>query len=118
MSKDYSIETKDGITTIRMFAQVSLAGIRMVFDEMANNNPSNLRLWHLQKGWNLTSDEIREFAEHTKTRANSDIRIAVVTNEDLSFGLTRMFHAYRDDENLQQRNFATEEEGIDWLLNA
>jgi hypothetical protein len=115
MKQKYSIDTEDGVTAIRFFNKANADDVNSAFNELINSNPSRLRLWHLEEGWNLSPSQIQEFANYTKSKSNEDIRIAVVTTEDLSYGLTRMFQAYRQEEHFDQQNFTTEAEGICWL---
>jgi hypothetical protein len=115
MKQNYSIDTEDGVTAIRFFNKANADDVNCAFNEMINSNPSRLRLWHLEKGWNLSPSQIQEFANYTKSKSNEEIRIAVVTTEDLSYGLTRMFQAYRQEEHFDQQNFRSESEAICWL---
>ena len=115
MKQSYSIETEDGVTAIRFFKKANADDVFCAFNELINSNPSRLRLWHLEEGWDLSSSQIQEFANYTKSKSTEEIRIAVVTTEDLSNGLTRMFQAYRQEEHFDQQNFRSESEAIRWL---
>jgi hypothetical protein len=115
MKQNYSIDTEDGVTAIRFFNKANADDVNSAFNEMINSNPSRLRLWHLEEGWNLSPSQIQEFANYTKSKSNEEIRVAVVTTEDLSYGLTRMFQAYRQEEHFDQQNFRSESEAICWL---
>ena len=115
MKKTYSIETEDGVTAIRFFKKANADDVNCAFNELLNSNPSRLRLWHLEEGWDLSPSQIQEFANYTKSKSTEEIRLAVVTTEDLSYGLTRMFQAYRQEEHFDQQNFTTEAAAIGWL---
>ncbi len=115
MKQIYSIETEDGVTAIRFFKKANADDVNCAFNELINSNPSRLRLWHLEEGWDLSPSQIQEFANYTKSKSTADIRVAVVTTEDLSYGLTRMFQAYRVEDHFNQQNFETESEAISWL---
>ena len=114
-SSRYAIETIDGITIVRMHEKASLDDVRSAFNDLSKSEPSNPRLWHLERGWNLTTAQIRSFAQYSKSKSVDDIKLAVVTNENLSYGLARMFQAYWEDPRMSQQNFATEEAAITWL---
>jgi hypothetical protein len=115
MKPIYSIETKDGVTAIRFFQKANADDVNCAFNEMINSKPSRLRLWHLEEGWDLSPSQIQDFASYTKSKSTEEIRLAVVTTEDLSYGLTRMFQAYRQEEHFDQQNFTTESEALCWL---
>jgi len=115
MTDTFTIMTADGVTTIHMRKKASLEDVRQAFDEMSRNNPSHLRLWYLEAGWDLTTAQIKEFATYTKANSENEIKVAVVTNEDLSYGLTRMFNVYREDGKFNQQNFFSLPEAMAWL---
>ncbi len=115
MDKIYSIETEDGVTSIHFFKKASIDDVNSAFNELMKSNPSRLRLCHLEEGWNLSPSQIQEFASYTKSKSTTEIRLAVVTTEELSYGLTRMFQAYREGDNFSQQNFTTESEATAWL---
>jgi hypothetical protein len=115
MTRIYSIETEDGVTAIRFFKKANAEDVNCAFNELIKCNPSRLRLWNIKEGWDLSPSQIQEFASYTKSKSTEEIRLAVVTTEDLSYGLTRMFQAYRQEEHFDQQNFTTEAEGICWL---
>jgi hypothetical protein len=115
MKQIYSIETEDGVTAIRFFKKANADDVNCAFNELINSNPSRLRLWHLEEGWDLSPSQIQEFANYAKSKSTEEVRLAVVTTEDLSYGLTRMFQAYRQEEHFDQQNFTTESEALCWL---
>lgn len=115
MTRIYSIETEDGVTAIRFFKKANADDIVCAFNELIKSNPSRLRLWHLEEGWDLSPSQIQKLASYTKSKSTEEIRLAVVTTEDLSYGLTRMFQAYRQEEHFDLHNFTTESEAICWL---
>ncbi len=115
MTDTYTISTADGVTCIHMRKKASLEDVRQAFDEMSRSNPSHLRLWNLEAGWDLTTAQIKEFATYTRANSKSEVKVAVVTNEDLSYGLTRMFNVYREDGMFNQRNFHSLPEAMAWL---
>ena len=115
MQQKYSIDTKDGVSAVRFFKKARADDVICAFNELINSNPSRLRLWHLEGGWDLSPSQIQEFASYTKSKSTEEVRLAVVTTEDLSYGLTRMFQAYRQEAQFHQQNFTTESEAIRWL---
>jgi hypothetical protein len=115
MKQMYSIESEDGVTAIRFFRKANADDVLCAFNELINVNPSRLRLWHLEEGLDLSPSQIQEFANYAKSKSTEEIRVAIVTTEDLSYGLTRMYQAYRQEEHFDQQNFRSESEAICWL---
>lgn len=117
MRKKSFIETKDGITIVRLLKRVDGNDVRLIFDEMMKHNPSRFTLWNFEHGWEISPAQIQKLATYTRLNSKStpQISLAVVTTEDLSYGLTRMFKAYREGSDYNQQNFQSESEAIAWL---
>lgn len=117
MNDAYRIDIIDGITSIRFSKQPGMDEIRTAIDAAAELNPGGLRLWNLSSGiLNLTSAQIQELADYAKSKFLPASKVAVVAPEDFTFGLSRMYSAFRDQEQLEIEVFRTEQEAHDWLI--
>ena len=115
MAKNYTIESKEGITIIRLIKEAGLEDLCHAIDDVANNFLSDLRLWDISCGVNLTDTEISQLAEYGKSKFFIPSKIAIVAPKDLAFGIARMHDVYRKDDLVEQEVFRTEQEAWAWL---
>ena len=115
MAQKYSIDTTDGVTTVRFFNKPEFDDICNAIDDVAENYLSPLRLWDLSFGLNLTDTQLRQVAAYGKARFSIPSRIAIVAPKDLTFGMSRMYAVYREDDLVEEKIFRAEEEARSWL---
>lgn len=63
----------------------------------------------------FSSAEIQSLAEMLKSNPYKPEKVALVTDNDLLFGLGRIFSTYREDEVTTVQIFRREAEALDWL---
>jgi hypothetical protein len=115
MSEKYSIESKDGVTIIRYSKNPGVKEVCDALDDVAENYLSALRLWDISAGFNPPQTELETMAEYAKYKFPIPSRSAIVASDDLSFGLSRVFNFHREEENVAQQVFRSEEEAMLWL---
>lgn len=118
MAKNYTIESKEGITIVRFKKRPELEDIYNVIDDVAENNPSELRLWDLSnESINLSNNEIEKMATYGKSKFPAPSKIAIVAPHDISFGLMRVFQAKAtmEEKSNEIMVFRTMQEALSWL---
>ncbi|MFW2373933.1 MAG: hypothetical protein ACN4GM_12485 [Gammaproteobacteria bacterium] len=117
MIKNYLIEFKDGVTTVRFKHHPGMNDIRSAIDDVAaKNNMNELRLWDFSNvGSSLTEAELRQLAEYAKSRFLLPSKVAIVAPESLEFGLSRMYEVYREEGLVKHRVFRTEQAAYAWI---
>ena len=115
MSSDFNIERDEAIATIRLNRQLTTAEFLKVVEEVAQQVPDKLRLWDATKNFDFTAGDIRSIAERSMEFASVPARVALVAEDDLTFGLLRMFEVFREQDNYQSRVFRDEQAARDWL---
>ena len=117
MARLYSIETLQGITTVRFSAAPGVDALQNAIDDLANHHQSDLRLWDFSdSGLSLSNSQLEKLAEYGKRRFTKPSRVAIVAPEDFTFGLSRIYEVYREEDKLQFKVFRTELEARQWLL--
>ena len=117
MDKIYSLETDDGITTIRFSRTPELSDLAEIIDYLAENNFYKRRLWDLRPhGLNLSPDQLQQIALYGKSKFLKPSKLAIVASEDLAYGLSRLFEAYRQEEKVLTSVFRIEPEARQWLM--
>ena len=114
----YSIENNDPILTIRFSAQPSVTELELevMLDELSAAKLSPLRLYIFSEGLTLTADEIRHMAIYSMNLDPQPTKLAAVCNEDLTYGISRMFEVYRRNEGVAAKAFRDEATATQWLL--
>lgn len=116
MADSYTIDTTDGITTVRFSRQPGTDDIRKAIDDIVERSPNNRRLWDFTgSGLNLSTEQLQQLADYGKSRLHENSRIALVVSGNLAFGLSKMFEVYREGELVTPRVFRSVEEGRTWL---
>ena len=116
MEKNYTVEITDDITVVRFLIKPGPDEIRMSIDDVAAMGASGLRLWDLSTdGWNLTTEELGEIADYAKTKLLLPSKVAIVAPRDLSYGISRVYEAFRRQEGLEIDIFRDEQAALNWL---
>ena len=110
----FSLHTADGIATIRIDNRPTPADVEQMI-----SNPQvqacKRRLYVFSDGMDLSADDIRHLARFSANLEHRAEKIAAVVLDDVSFGLSRMFEVYREDEGTEARAFRDETEALQWL---
>ena len=116
MSNKYRIDLIEGIVVIRFNDMPGAKDVIDAIKEVTKLENNKLRLWDIRKGFMLSSDELRNIAFVAKSMNFQPSRIAVLAQNDVSFGLARMAEVFRQQDNQEYRVFRTEQKAIEWLL--
>lgn len=118
------IELKPGceITTVGPITKITFAFSPdyddwiLGLDATAEQYPSALRMWVLNKGLSMTADELRAGSRHAQSLFPADSKLALVSPTDIGFGLSRMYEVYRGEDSTNVMVFRGEQEAEHWLL--
>ncbi len=117
MDKIYSIEIEDGISVIRFSQTPELSDLKEIIDYLSKNNIYERRLWDLNPhGLKLSKDDLVDIAQYGKINFPAPSKLAIVALQDLSFGLSRLFEVYREEDQLKTMVFRDERKARDWLM--
>lgn len=74
------------------------------------------RIWDLRQATlTLTADELRGLAQLSGSADRGRSRMALVANDGLSFGLSRMYSVFRENDHVSVRVFKTPEAARSWF---
>ena len=67
--------------------------------------------------YRVGASEVKKIAEQEKDGAkiNPDFIVALVSKTDHQFGMTRMYHAYMNDEGFISESFEDQESAMQWI---
>ena len=117
MSQFYSIEVNDGVTTIRFTRKPTIDDLKVIIDELAEKDIYERRIWVLSPhGITLDPSERKQIASYGQSKFLKPSRLSIVATEDVTFGISRAFEAYRGDDTLVKcRVFRDEDEAREWV---
>ena len=117
MNKIYSIEAKDGITTISFSKTPELADFVDIIDELAEKDLYTRRLWNFNPhGFNMNPEQLMQIANYGKTKFVKPSKLAIVAPKDLIYGLSRLFEVYREEQQVSTNVFRNEKDAREWLM--
>ena len=116
MEKKFTVEMVGDITVVRYINNPKIDDLRMSIDEVAAIRPSGLRLYDFsQGGFNLATPELAEIADYARKKFSPPSRVAIVAPKDLSFGISRIYEAIRQQEGMELEIFRSEQKALKWL---
>lgn len=116
MAADCDIAPEGEVLVITFRTPPTIEDVREVVDAVASSDAPRLRLWDLSCGVQFDNREIRQIANAALRQAQPPgSRVALVGPDDLSFGLGRVYAAYRESEQTHVEVFRTREEALAWL---
>lgn len=120
-STDYKLRTlvsSDG----KGFYRIVLEGtgsIREIYEatiEIAVFPDTEKELWVISKlRLHMTPTEVSGLAETVKSNPNRPSRVAIVADNDLLYGLSRIFSGHREDDHTAVAVFRDTEAALQWL---
>ena len=104
------------IVVVRFHGEADFDEVCQAIEE-SDTFDTALEMWDMRNpGLDLTTDEIRSLAEHAKLKTHRPQKTALVVGDDLSYGLSRMYSAHRQQEGNETRVFADPDAARNWLL--
>ena len=115
MSDDYSRETLEGVSVIRLHRQVSIDRLLEIVMMVATDGVSDRRLWFVANYFDFSRAEVQRVAELGRRLWPGPGQVAYVADEAVFYGLLRMFAAYRHQDGYETGTFLDEESALEWL---
>ena len=75
----------------------------------------NLRLWDFSLGANLSYNDVQKVAGYEKSASLFRGKAAALAPQDLTFGIFRIYTAYRDEDQVELSVFRKRKAAIDWF---
>jgi hypothetical protein len=111
----YSIEQLGGITRVQFTTSPSVDEINSAGTQVSKMQGTSKRLWTFEAGMDFSAKEVNLIAIRTKARKYPRSSVAIVTNHDLAYGLSRMYTVLSEIDGITVQVFSSEPEAIDWL---
>ena len=114
----YQVLERDEFLTVAVSGRPTKSDLKGVLDAITVDGTimHSRRLWDLREcDLNLPSNELIELATIARSRDPDSGRGAILVGKDLTFGLLRIYKAFRESESNDVMVFRDEDEAIDWI---
>jgi hypothetical protein len=120
MKATFEIHEKEGVLFIGIKGEPTVADITQALDQTRDESgySSLSRLWDFRKAvFDFSAEELEEIASHAASADDRPAKVAMLVNQDLSYGVSRMYEAYRKNALTDVKVFREEAEAVDWLTS-
>ena len=112
----YIITSEDEVTVVRFLSDPTVEELRQIIQE-SENFDSELELWDFRAcTFEFTSEQIQGLAALAKSKQRYPLRTAMVADQDLSYGMSRVYSAYRRQAGSETNVFRDEDGARSWLF--
>ena len=119
MNATFDMYEKEGILYIDIEGDPTVSDIIKALDRMRDKSgySSLCRLWDFRKAsFAFSAEELEEIASHASSADQAPSRVAMLVNQDLSFGVSRLYEAYRKNTLTDVKVFRDKTAAIQWLV--
>ena len=114
----FTINVSNGILTVLFSQEPSKEDIHNALIETSKNHTVTKRLWDFSEiKFNLSQNQLQDIAEFAKNLFIQPSKVAMVASSDLSFGVSRIYEVFREDNQTEVKVFRKIEDGRRWLMN-
>ena len=118
MNQKFVLSEKSGVLVVTVTAVPTADELIEVLTEIRNDTgyTHQLRLWDFRKSeFNPSDSELKKIAMHAAGGDEGPSKIAMLVGSDFSYGMSRMYYAYRSNEKAEVNVFRDEADAMNWL---
>ena len=114
----YTIDRQEPITTVRFHATPDIETLRQAIKEIDLLPASYGEIWDIRKT-SLTygASEMQALGNFAKNKKYRPVKTAILTRNDISYPIMRMYSAHRAEPGMDLCIFGEEEKAIAWILS-
>ena len=113
----YSVEERGDIIVMRLLRPMTQTEVFSMIDALAALEKPRKRMWLLGENIRLTAEEMLQIGAYARCQVTGPARVAYVTDDDVTLGLTNIHAVYRDDSGYEYQLFRDEAEAMEWLAD-
>jgi len=118
MNMSYDISDLEDILLVTIKGNPTVDDIKQILDETRSGSgySHTARLWDFSDSrFNFSQNEILDIASYASFSDDRPSRVAILVSEDLSFGVSRIYEAFRHSDLTKINVFRDKAEAIAWL---
>ena len=119
MGAKFDISIKQGILYVRATGEPTADEIIQVLKKLQDGTAytHKLRLWDYRNAdFKLEKGELERVSRQASKADGEPGKVAMLVNQDLAFGLARMYEVYRESVSTRVEVFRDESKAVAWLL--
>jgi hypothetical protein len=119
VSAKFDINVKQGILYVRAKGEPTADEIIQVLKKLQDGSSytHRLRLWDYRNAdFKLDKGELERVSYQASKADGEPGKVAMLVNQDLAFGLARMYEVYRESAFTRVEVFRDESKAVAWLL--
>ena len=118
MDGPFTINISNDILTVRFYQEPSKEDIHKALIEISEKHTITKRLWDFSEvKFDLSQDQLKDIANLAKNLFSQPSKVAMVASKDLSFGVSRIYEVFREDNRTEVKVFRNVEDARRWLMN-
>ena len=118
MNMSFEISEQDDILLVSIKGNPSVDDIKRILDKTRDTTGYShpARLWDFRDAsFNFSQHEIIDIAAYASVADDRQSRVAMLVSEDLSFGVSRIYEAFRHNNLTRINVFRDKTDAIAWL---
>ena len=118
MPMTFDISEMQGILVVSIKGEPNVDGIKLILDQIRNSSGylHSVRLWDFQdSSFTFSQNEVLELASYASAADKQPAKVAMLVNEDLSFGVSRVYEVFRNTDLTETNVFRDKAEAVAWL---
>ena len=119
MGAKFDISIKQGILYVRATGEPTADEIIQVLKKLQDGTryTHKLRLWDYRNAdFRLEKGDLERVSRQASKADGEPGKVAMLVNQDLAFGLARMYEVYRESVSTRVEVFRDESKAVAWLL--
>jgi len=117
----YEISERSQLLVVTLFGQPTADDIKRILSETRTDSGyvHTTRLWDFRRAeFNLSTQDLQQVAAYAAMADTTPGKVAILVDQDLSYGVSRVYGSFRSTEVTQVSVFRSEPEAIAWLKAA
>lgn len=118
MNMSFEISELDGILLVAIKGNPGVDDIKRILDKTRDGCGYShaARLWDFREaGFSFSQNDVIDIATYASGADDRPSKVAMLVSEDLSFGVSRIYEAFRHTNLTQCNVFRDKSEAIAWL---
>ena len=119
MGMTYELSEIENVLVVSIKGNPGVDDIKHILDQIRNESgySHSARLWDFQEsGFDFSQDEVLDIAAYASAGDIRPAKVAMLVREDLSFGVSRIYEAFRNTDLTEINVFRDKTEALAWLL--
>jgi hypothetical protein len=120
MSVEIKVTPKNNMVIVQITGRITLQDLAPLTEKITDGKKYlySRRLYDFRKcEIDLSTEEMNLYAKKTMQLDQEYSKIALLVSGELTYGLSRMYQVFRDQDNTDIKVFRDEDKAMDWIIS-